>query len=43
MSNQPENEIQQNMTPEEARQSLLAELGQSAGDCELGNEQVERS
>jgi hypothetical protein len=42
MSNQPENEIQQSMTPEEARQSLLAELEASQqAIAELSNEQLE--
>lgn len=43
MSNQSENEQQQSMTPEEARQHLLAELDASKqAIAELSNEELEK-
>ena len=42
MSNQPEHENQQNLTPEEVRQSLLAEIDATKqAIAELSNEQLE--
>jgi bacteriocin-like protein len=43
MSHQPDNEIQQSMTPEETRQHLLAELEASQqAIAELSNEELEK-
>ncbi len=43
MSDQPENEMQQSMSPEEMRQSLLAELDASQqAIAELSDEELEQ-